>query len=158
MSTPPTWTEDRVTQAIIARASQLGIEPGEIAPSSLDLGTRLVNGAVRCFGTLGAAQVAAGYRVAPRGYKSGRLRRRLKSTSDPEKVVVFDPPAGALTPAELAAERAASLERQRKAREAEPAHRPLPYTGKERSRMWRVRSVEEEWDEDRKAMEAEMVA
>ena len=70
------------------------------------------------------------------------------------KVVVFEAPqpAHALSPDELAAERAASLERQRKVREAEPRHRPLPYTGRERSRMWRIRSVWEEVEEDRRAM------
>ena len=126
----------------LATAKRLGH-----TPKSTQLSSRVLSGLHRYDLSIHDAARACG--LTPNTNKRAPEPLPEHMRTPEAKVVVFEAPqpAHALSPDELAAERAASLERQRKVREAEPRHRPLPYTGRERSRMWRIRSVWEEVEE-----------
>lgn len=108
------WTKAMWIEAARKRAAEYGIQPGDLAPTSGQLGASLCNAARRLWGNLGPATIAAGFE--PNGGGACRAKKMRQREEDaaprpaPRPKLVRDPV--------VAAELAASLERQRK-REAE---------------------------------------
>ena len=146
----PVWTREALLAAIRERATELGIEPGDLAPLSGQLGASLCNAAHKLFGGKDAACAELGYVPNGKGgSRAAKMRRRGECQPEPIPEPTPAPPDPAII--NLAHERALHLERMKRKYAEHPESVPrrlrIPVCVKKPRRHIYVARRGSRWDE-----------